>query len=205
MSNLIELNFKIVLIGDQDVGKTQFLLKYTDDYFPETHVASIGVEYKTKTLIKGKYKITLNIWDTAGQEHFKSITKSFFNNAAGIIFIYDINKRSTFSGPTGIKNWIKDAEEYGNFECAICGNLIGSEKYRQVPFSDLKELAIKKNFGCFETCPKTGKNINEAFDYLVEKIIKNRTEDELVKEFGIKEGKKSKTLSKKNINHKKNC
>ena len=92
----IELKFKIVLIGDQDVGKTQFLLKYTDDYFPETHVASIGVEYKTKTLIKGKYKITLNIWDTAGQEHFKSITKTFFNNTAGIIFIYDINKRRHF-------------------------------------------------------------------------------------------------------------
>ena len=201
----IELNFKIVLIGDQDVGKTQFLLKYTNDYFPETHVASIGVEYKTKTLIKGKYKITLNIWDSAGQEHFKSITKTFFNNTAGIIFIYNINRRSSFSGPTGIKNWIRDAEEYGNFECVICGNLIGSENKREVSFSELKELATKKNFGYFETCPETGKNINEAFDYLIDNIIKNRSEEELVKEFGIQERKRVKLSSKKNVKNKKNC
>lgn len=201
----IELNFKIVLIGDQDVGKTQFLLKYTNDYFPETHVASIGVEYKTKTLIKGKYKITLNIWDSAGQEHFKSITKTFFNNTAGIIFIYNINRRSSFSGPTGIKNWIRDAEEYGNFECVICGNLIGSENKRVVSFSELKELATKKNFGYFETCPETGKNINEAFDYLIDNIIKNRSEEELVKEFGIQERKRVKLSSKKNVKNKKNC
>ena len=201
----IELKFKIVLIGDKDVGKTQFLLKYTDNYFPETHVASIGVEYKTKTLIKGKYKITLNIWDTAGQEHFKSITKTFLNNTTGIIFIYNICKLSTFLGPTGIKNWIRDAEEYGNFECVICGNLIGPEYKREVSFSQLKELATKKNFGYFETCPETGKNINEAFDYLIDNIIKNKSEEELVKEFGIQEGKRVRLLSKKNVKNKKNC
>ena len=201
----IELKFKIVLIGDQDVGKTQFLLKYTDDYFPATHVATIGVEYKTKTLIKGKYKITLNIWNSAGQERLKSITKTFINNTTGIIYIYDICKRSTFFGPTGIKSWIKDAEEYGIFNCVICGNLIGSEKKREVLFSELKELAIKKKFGYFETCPETGKNINEAFDYLIDNIIKNKSEEELVKEFGIQEGKRVRLLSKKNVKNKKNC
>ena len=56
------------------------LLKYVDDYFPETHIATIGVEYKTKTLIKGKYKISLNIWDTAGQERFKNIIASYYSN-----------------------------------------------------------------------------------------------------------------------------
>jgi small GTP-binding protein len=80
MSNLQELKFKILIIGDSGVGKTSMLLKYVDNYFPDTHIATIGVEYKTKTIFKGKYKITLNIWDTAGQERFKSITKSFFSN-----------------------------------------------------------------------------------------------------------------------------
>ena len=67
MSNLQELKFKILIIGDSGVGKTSMLLKYVDDYFPDTHIATIGVEYKTKKITKGKYKITLNIWDTAGQ------------------------------------------------------------------------------------------------------------------------------------------
>ena len=96
MENLIELKFKIDLIGSKDVGKTVFLLRYTDDYFPDNHVSTIGVEYKAKTLIKGKYKIILNIWDTAGQDRFKSITRSFLNNTNGIIFIYNISKRETF-------------------------------------------------------------------------------------------------------------
>ena len=202
MSNLIELKFEIALIGHKEAGKTSFLLKYTDDYFPESHISTIGVEYKTKTLIKGNYKITLNIWDTDGQERFISIPKSFLSNCTGIIFLYNISKRDTF---TSIKNWIKDIEDYGKLDYVLCGNLIDSEESRQVKFSELKEFAMKKNISYFETCPKTGKNIKEAFDFLVENIIKNRSEDELVKEFGIQERKKGIILTKKNSKNKKNC
>ena len=200
-----ELKFKIIIIGDSGVGKTSMLLKYVDDYFPETHIATIGVEYKTKTLIKGKYKISLNIWDTAGQERFKSITKTFFNNTTGALFVYDITKRASFSGPTGVKNWIKDTKEYDKFDSIIVGNKIDLEKKRVINFSELKELGVKNKMDFFETSAKTGKNINEVFDKLVDNIIKNRSEEELIKEFGIKSGSKNKKLSKKNDNKKKAC
>ena len=108
-TGLQELKFKILIIGDVGVGKTSMLLKYVNDFFPDTHIATIGVEHKTKTIIKGKYKISLNIWDTAGQERFKSITKSFFSNTAGVVFVYDITKRDSFSGISGVKTWIKDS------------------------------------------------------------------------------------------------
>ena len=118
MSKLQELKFKILILGDSGVGKTSMLLKYVDNFFPQTHIATIGVEFKTKIITKGKYKITLNIWDTAGQERFKSITRGLYQGATGIIFVYDITKRETFSG---VKNWIKDAEGYGKFDCVVCG------------------------------------------------------------------------------------
>ena len=197
-----ELKFKIIIIGDSGVGKTSMLLKYVDDYFPETHIATIGVEYKTKTLIKGKYKISLNIWDTAGQERFKSITKTFFNNTTGALFVYDITKRASFSGPTGVKSWIKDSQEYDKFDSIIVGNKIDLEKKREIKFSELKELGVKNKMDFFETSAKTGKNINEVFDKLVDNIIKNRSEEELIKEFGIKSNSKNKKLSKKNDNKK---
>ena len=117
---LPELKFKILLIGDSSVGKTQILSRYVDNYFPETHIAKIGVEYKTKIITKDKYKITLHLWDTAGQERFRSITKSFLNNTNGIVFVYDITNRESFDN---IKNWIKDTEIYGGgFQSIICGN-----------------------------------------------------------------------------------
>ena len=120
-----ELKLKILLIGDSAVGKTSMLLKYVDNYFPETHMATLGVEYKTKVISTDKFNINLNIWDTAGQERFKSITKTFFNNTNGIIFVYDITSKESFDG---VKNWIKDSEVYGKFESLLCGNKCDLEK-----------------------------------------------------------------------------
>ena len=157
MSNLQELKFKILIIGDSGVGKTSMLLKYVDDYFPDTHIATIGVEYKTKTVIKGKFKITLNIWDTAGQERFKSITKSFFSNTTGVVFVYDITKRESFSGNSGVKNWIKDSEEYGSFNSILCGNKLDLEKNRKVNVDELKELGIKKKWNILKRVPRLAK------------------------------------------------
>ena len=198
-TGLQELKFKILIIGDSGVGKTSMLLKYVDDFFPDTHIATIGVEHKTKTITKGKYKISLNIWDTAGQERFKSITKSFFSNTTGVVFVYDITKRDSFSGPSGLKNWIKDAEEYGKFDRIICGNKIDLGNKRQVKCDEAKEFSMKKKLEYFETSAKTGENINEVFDKLVDLIIKNRSEDELLREFGVKAKSRGETLTKNKV------
>ena len=195
-----ELKFKILIIGDSAVGKTSMLLKYVDNFFPETHMATIGVEYKTKNIETTKYKVILHLWDTAGQERFKSITKSFCNNANGIVFVYDITSKSSFDG---VKNWIKDAEPYGKFESIICGNKIDLEKKREVKIDTLKEFGLKKKIDVFETSAKTGVKINEAFEKLVDLIIKSKSHDELIKEFGVKQSQNlnlTKSNKKKNQN-----
>ena len=172
MSGKQELKLKILIIGDSAVGKTSLLLKYVENYFPETHMATIGVEYKTKVIETSKYKVNLNIWDTAGQERFKSITKSFFNGANGIVFVYDITESSTFSG---VKNWIKDSDPYGKFESVLCGNKDDLKEKRQVKTDALKEYGLKKKIAVFETSAKTGHNVNEAFKQLVDLILNSRS------------------------------
>ena len=181
---LPELKFKILIIGDSIVGKTSMLLKYVDNRFPETHIATIGAEYKIKTLTTDKYKINLNIWDTAGQERFRAITKSFFNNANGIIFVYDITDKKTFDN---VKNWIKDSEYYGQFESVLCGNKVDLEKEkRQVKFDTLKEFGLKKKMEVFETSAKDGTNLEQAFQKLADLIVKSKSEDDLIREFEVK-------------------
>jgi Ras-related protein Rab-1A len=198
-----ELKFKILTIGDSAVGKTSLLLKYVDNFFPETHMATIGVEYKTKNIETSKYKVILHLWDTAGQERFKSITKSFFNNANGIVFVYDITNKDSFDG---VKNWIKDAEPYGKFESILCGNKIDLEKNRQVKIDTLKEFGLKKKIDVFETSAKTGTKVNEAFEKLVDLIIKSKSHDELIREFGVKQGQNlNLTKSKKKTQNSGNC
>ena len=182
---LQELKLKILIIGDTCVGKTSLLLKYVDNYFPETHMATIGVEYKDKIMNTPKYKITLNIWDTAGQERFKSITRSFFNKTNGILFVYDITSSESFDG---VKNWIKDSEPYGKFESVLCGNKVDLEGQRQVKIDTLKEYGLKKKMEVFETSAKTGTNVNEAFKKLVDLILKSRSDAQLIEEFGVKQG-----------------
>ena len=119
MSNKPELKFKILIIGNSAVGKTSMLLKYTENRFPEAHIATIGVEFKVKIIETDKYKVQLNIWDTAGQERFKSLTKSFYNHTNGIIYVYDITDYETFEG---VKSWMNEAEPYGIHESILCGN-----------------------------------------------------------------------------------
>ena len=158
------------------------ILKYIDNNFPETHIATIGVEYKSKTIYTDKYKIILNIWDTSGQERFKSITKSFFINANGALFVYDITNFKSFEN---VKNWIKDSEMYGKFDSILCGNKVDLDSQREIKFDTLKEFGIKQKIPVIETSAKTGDNIDKAFKMIVDQILKGRSDEEIRKEFEV--------------------
>ena len=204
-NNLPEIKLKLLIIGDTSVGKSSILLTYTDNYFPEAHLATIGVEYKVKELLTDKYKIILQIWDTAGQERFRSITKSFFRNTNGILFVYDITDRKSFQS---VKDWIKDSEMHDSgFEKILCGNKIDLKDERQVTFNELEEYGMKKKIEVIETSAKSKINIDESFKKLVDLILSKKTEEEIAKEFGVKAPQSQNiNLTKSNTqNKKKKC
>ena len=137
-----EINLKILLCGDSSVGKTSLLLKYTDNFFPDLHISTIGVEYKIKELnIKGR-KVILRIWDTSGQERYRSITQNFYRNANGILFVFDLTKKDTFDN---IKNWLTDSQ---NFEAKVIKILVGNKadliEERKVNQEIVERFAEKK-------------------------------------------------------------
>jgi Ras-related protein Rab-8A len=95
---------KIVLIGDSAVGKTNILLRYVNEEYKMTHISTIGVDFKIKTMNIEGVKIKMQIWDTAGQERFRTMTETYYKGAAGVVLVYSITDRKTFNN---IENWLK--------------------------------------------------------------------------------------------------
>ena len=200
-NNKPQIKLKLLIIGDSSVGKTSMLLSYTDNYFPESHLATIGVEYKVKEIETNKFNISLQIWDTAGQERFRSITKSFFRNTNGIIFVYDVTCRKSFQS---VKDWIKDSELHDTgSEKLLCGNKIDLKEKREVNFDELEEFGMKKKIEVMEISAKERIKIDDAFQKIIDIILSNKTDKEIIEEFGIKNNsndinlEKSKTTKKK--------
>ena len=168
-----EFLYKILLLGDTSVGKTCFLMRYTDNTFQEIHMSTIGLDYKLKNvqLDDGKmYKI--QIWDTAGQDRFRSITKNYYKGAHGIVLIYDITDKKTFEN---VRNWVRQIkEEVSDKVCIILvANKIDAEEKRVVSTEEGEKMAAEFNIMFFECSAKTGDNIDNAFNELVKKTIEN--------------------------------
>ncbi|XP_068556579.1 EF-hand calcium-binding domain-containing protein 4B isoform X2 [Anas acuta] len=142
--------FKIIFVGNSSVGKTSFLRRFCEDrFFPGT-AATVGVDYNVKTITVDNTQVALQLWDTAGQERYRSITKQFFRKADGVIVMYDITAKDTF---TAVKQWLISIEEETgeNVPVLLLGNKTDNEKEREVPNGMGEHLAkldslIKKEF-----------------------------------------------------------
>lgn len=176
-----DINLKILILGDSSVGKTSLLLQYSDGYFPTVYVATIGVEYKLKTLKINGIDINLQIWDTAGQERFKSITKNFIKDSDGILFVYDITQKKTFDN---LKTWIRLSEDSTEgFEKIIVGNKIDLENERNVSREIVKKFCEDKKIREFEISAKIGTNVDDVFETLAKLIVGDKSKEELIKKF----------------------
>jgi len=197
--NLNQIGLKILIIGDSVVGKTSLLLKYVDNIFPEEHIGTIGVEYKDKYVIRGKFNIRLSIWDTAGQERFHSITKNIYRNANGVLFVYDVTNKKSFEN---IRNWIKDTQNIDkDIKGIILGNKIDLDNLKEVGKDYLEDLGKKFKMPVLETSAKNNINVAEGFNLIIDELLKDKSEDEIMEMYSRK-NKSDLSISTKKTNAK---
>ncbi|KCV70838.1 Ras-like protein Rab-2A [Fonticula alba] len=161
MSNYAYL-FKYIIIGDTGVGKSCLLLQFTDKRFQPVHDLTIGVEFGARMISIDNKEIKLQIWDTAGQESFRSITRSYYRGAAGALLVYDITRRETFNH---LASWLEDARQHSNSQMTIMliGNKSDLESRRAVPREEGEAFARQHGLFFLETSAKTAANVETAF------------------------------------------
>ena len=191
MANNYNYLLKYIIIGDPSVGKSNLLMKFANNKFTEDYEATIGVEFGVKNLQIDNKIYRIQIWDTAGQENFRSITRAYYKNCVCAMVVYDITKRTSFNN---VQNWLQDVitQSPKTVLIILIGNKIDLEDKREVIFDEGNEFAIKHGIMFMETSAKTGEGVEEAFRKSVQEIenkIKENYYDLNSETCGIKKGK----------------
>ena len=161
--------FKVLIIGNSCVGKSNMLLRFTENTFHESFLPTIGVDFKIRNVEVNDKVVKLHIWDTAGQERFKTITATYYKGAHGIILVYDITDRSTF---VDIHTWLNEIETHASTGVAklLVGNKCDMEAERQVSFDEGQNMASELGVPFLETSAKNKINIDECFRKLTTSV-----------------------------------
>ncbi|XP_059666331.1 ras-related protein Rab2BV-like [Cornus florida] len=161
--------FKIVLIGDSGVGKSNILSRFTRNEFSLESKSTIGVEFATRTLqVEGK-TVKAQIWDTAGQERYRAITSAYYRGAVGALMVYDITKRQTFEN---VQRWLNELRDHAdsNIVIMMAGNKSDLNHLRAIPEHDAKSLAEKEGLSFLETSALEAINVEKAFQTILLEI-----------------------------------
>jgi len=201
MSNIYTYLFKYIIIGDSSVGKSNILMKFTHNKFTNDFQSTIGVEFGAKNLEVNNNVYRIQIWDTAGQENFRSITRSYYKNSVCAMIVYDITNRASFEH---VQNWIEDirGQSPKTILILLLGNKSDLEEKRVVSYDEGNEFAIKNGISFCETSAKTGFGIEEIFLKSCKIIVKNMEDNyyDLKSEIcGIKKGTLTKNGKNNNI------
>lgn len=181
--------FKYIIIGDTAVGKSCLLLQFTDKRFRADHDLTIGVEFGARLIGIDNKQVKLQIWDTAGQESFRSITRSYYRGASGALLVYDISRRDTFNH---LSNWLEEARQNAspNMVIMLIGNKSDLDR-REVSYEEGDAFAREHGLVFRETSAKTSTNVEEAFVQTARKIyehIESGTIDPNAQNGGVKVG-----------------
>nr|XP_016498984.1 PREDICTED: ras-related protein RABA5a-like [Nicotiana tabacum]XP_016498985.1 PREDICTED: ras-related protein RABA5a-like [Nicotiana tabacum]XP_016498986.1 PREDICTED: ras-related protein RABA5a-like [Nicotiana tabacum]XP_016498987.1 PREDICTED: ras-related protein RABA5a-like [Nicotiana tabacum] len=161
--------FKIVLIGDSAVGKSNLLARFARDEFYPNSKSTIGVEFQTQKLdINGK-EVKAQIWDTAGQERFRAVTSAYYRGAVGALLVYDISRRQTFDN---ISRWLNELQTHSdmNVVTILVGNKSDLKDAREVTTAEGKSLAEAQGLFFIETSALDSSNVAVAFQTVVKEI-----------------------------------
>jgi Ras-related protein Rab-8A len=157
---------KILVLGDSGVGKTNLLLKYCDRSFNPSHLATIGIDFKIKTVAVEGRRVRLQIWDTAGQDRFRAISQTYYRGAAGIVLAYSVAEPSSFAG---VEGWLAQIGQHLD-DTGVVLVLVATKADspdRVISAEQGRQLAARHRLPFFETSAKDGVNVDEAFEALV--------------------------------------
>lgn len=164
--------FKVVLIGDSGVGKSNLLSRFTRNEFSLESKSTIGVEFATRSIVVDSKTIKAQIWDTAGQERYRAITSAYYRGAVGALLVYDITKQVTFDN---ITRWLHELREHADSKIVIMlvGNKADLKHLRAVTVESASEFSENEALSFIETSALDGNKVEEAFNTVLKEIFEN--------------------------------
>ena len=167
--------FKVLLLGNSDVGKSSLILRYVDQVWSDTFVPTIGVDFKVKTLELQNKQIKMQIWDTAGQERFRNVISSYFRGAHGILLIYDVTNRDSFKN---LESWLIEIEKNAseNVLKILIGNKNDLVDDKEIKTEEGQAFANRNGMQFIETSAKENTNVTEAFESLAKLMMEFNSE-----------------------------
>ena len=200
---------KLFSLGNSHVGKTSYILRFTDDKYNEVNLPTTGIDLKTKRIKYNNKEYTIDFYDTAGQERYRAISLNSIKSADGIILMFDLTDQKSYDE---ISNWVENIKQIQeeDYPMILVGNKCDLEKERIISNEEGIELSKKFNLQFFEVSNKTNKNIEESGNAIIKLIIERKQQKikELTKDYEILENfelDKEKALMDIKDVHKKKC
>ncbi|XP_032375202.1 ras-related protein Rab-25b [Etheostoma spectabile] len=172
--------FKVVLIGESGVGKSNLLSRFTKNEFNHDSRTTIGVEFSTRTVQLRGFTIKAQIWDTAGLERYRAITSAYYRGAVGALLVFDITKHLTYES---VERWLKELYDHADPHIVVMlvGNKTDLESERSVPNEEAKDYAEKNGLLYLETSALESTNVEAAFNSVLSEIQRKVSSKEVVR------------------------